>query len=210
MRRRRKEIREYAGLDGMDPSWEGVKDKVYPCLAPRRWVRVRGQAVVYRRFFDLAVYYNVRTDTTGDDIAHTWVDVTLMHVWGIDMQTLHGQALENAKKDGYTIRGIGECTGTDPMPFGPYVMTNRYCFYGAAGLLDRTMIAQFAETKGTGIYILPSSVHELMLLPATKRDDRKILNEMTRDINQWGATPDERLADHAYFYEPVTDNIQII
>lgn len=203
-------IKGHDGPSDMILTWESAKDRIYPCLAPRRWAKVRGWHVIYRRFFDLAVYYNVRTDTTGDDIAYTWVDVTLMHVWGIDMQTLHGQALENAKKDGYTIRDIGEVTGTEPMPFGPYVMTNRHCLYGAAGFLDRTMIAQFAETKGTGIYILPSSVHELILLPATKRDGGRGLDEMVSDINRSVVAPDERLADHAYFYEAVTGNIRIV
>lgn len=202
-------MREDAGLAGAILSWEDIKDRVYPCLAPRRWVKVRGRHAVHRKFLDLAVYYNIRTDITEDGIAHVWVNGDLMHMWGTDMETLDGQARENARKDGYTIRSMEEVIDADPMPFGPYVMTNRHSFYGAAGILDEPMLAQFAETNGADIHILPSSVHELMLIPATREHDVDGLNGMVRDINGWGVMPDERLADHTYRYEAATGDIRI-
>lgn len=189
-------------------SWEDVKDRIYPCLAPRRWRKVSGIRAIRKRFLDLAVYYSVRMRDTEGDMTHTWVGAPLMRAWGIDMGTLDRQATENARKDGYTIRGMEEVLGTEPMPSGMYVMTNRYSSYGAAGLLDGSMIAQFVETTGADTYIIPSSVHELLLLPAAGAQDGKDLNGMIRDINRWGVMPDERLADNAYYYEAATGDIR--
>lgn len=189
-------------------SWEDVKDRIYPCLAPRRWKKVSGIRAIHKRFLDLAVYYSIRMRDTEGDMTHIWVGVPLMQAWGIDVGTLDRQATENARKDGYTIRGMEEVLGTEPMPSGMYVMTNRYSSYGAAGLLDGSMIAQFAETTGIDTYIIPSSVHELLLLPAAGVQDGKDLNGMIRDINRWGVMPDERLADNAYYYEAATGDIR--
>lgn len=178
--------------------WDMVKGMIYPCLAPRRWEKVRSLQAVSRRFLDLAVYYIIRTDD-GDDMMDTWVNGREMRIWGIDMDTLDAQARENARKDGYTVQAAEE-TGADALP-GMYMVTNRYCFYGAAGILDKAMLAQFADEKGTDIYILPPSVHEAMLLPATGKEDERDLNEMVKDMSGWAVRPEERLADHAYRYK---------
>lgn len=179
--------------------WEMMKGMIYPCLAPRRWEKVRSLRAVSRKFLDLAIYYIVRADD-GDDMASAYVNIPLMRTWGIDMDTLDAQARENAKKDGYTIRDIGEFIGAAPST-EMYVMTNRYGRYGAAGMLDEAMLAQFADTKGADIYILPSCVHELILLPATWIGDRQELDEIVKDVNACVVGPEDRLADHAYRYE---------
>lgn len=177
--------------------WDRTKDMVYPCLAPRRWKKAEGKQAIYKRFLDLAVYYILRAEVEGDT-ANICVTKPIVEGW-IDMDTLDTQARENAEKDGYTIRHIREFIGKDALDM--YVMTNRYGLYGAAGMLDKSMLAQFADEKGTDIYILPSSVHELILLPATEERDKKELSEKIKDINRSVVRPGDRLADHAYIYE---------
>lgn len=178
--------------------WDMMRGMVYPCLAPRGWKKPKSGRAVYRRFLDLAIYYIVRAKN-GDDMMSLFVDKPLIDKWGIGMDTLDAQARENAKKDGYTIQDAAGIIEADPSYM--YMLTNRYCLYGAAGMLDKSMLAQFADEKGADIYILPSSVHELILLPVTEERDKGGLNEAIKDANRITADPGDRLADHVYLYE---------
>lgn len=178
--------------------WDMMRGMVYPCLAPRGWKKPKSGRAVYRRFLDLSIYYIARAKN-GDDMMSLFVDKPLIDKWGIGMDTLDAQARENAKKDGYTIQDAAGTIEADPSHM--YVLTNRYCLYGAAGMLDKTMLAQFADEKGSDIYIIPSSVHELILLPAAGAGDKEILDRMVRDMNGIAVGPGERLADHTYLYE---------
>lgn len=178
--------------------WDRTKDMVYPCLAPRRWKKAEGKQAIYKRFLDLAVYYILRAEVEGGT-ANICVTKPIVEGWGIDMDTLDTQARGNAQKDGYTIRRIREFIGIDALDM--YVMKNRRGLYGTAGMLDKSMLAQFADERGTDIYILPASVHELVLLPATAEWDKKDLDGTIKDANRLVVDPRDRLADHAYIYE---------
>lgn len=178
--------------------WDMIKDMVYPCLAPRGWKKPKSGQAVCKRFLDLVIYYIVRMEVEGSMMSFC-VPKPLKDKWGIDMDTLDTQARENAQKDGYTIRRIREFIGIDALDM--YVMKNRRGLYGTAGMLDKSMLAQFADERGTDIYILPASVHELVLLPATAEWDKKDLDGTIKDANRLVVDPRDRLADHAYIYE---------
>lgn len=45
---------------------------------------------------------------------------------------------------------------------------------------------------------LPSSVHEMIILPYEENGDMEVLNNMVAEINQNEVEPEERLTDRAY------------
>ena len=79
--------------------------------------------------------------------------------------------------------------------------------YGAAGILNRKLVGEFAW--GRNFYILPSSVHETLFVPATGVEEKEMLDRMVAEINAAQVLPEEQLTDHAYYYDGEADEIRM-
>lgn len=81
-----------------------------------------------------------------------------------------------------------------------YVLTNQKKVFGAICIRYPELLAQIAERLEGDFYILPSSVHECILVPADERVSKDMLKEMVTDINHTQVEPQEMLADQVYLY----------
>lgn len=80
-----------------------------------------------------------------------------------------------------------------------YVITNSDACYGASAVLDVEAIRVFFRPKNINkVIVLPSSVHEMLLVPANFAPGMDELNAMVREINATQVAPEERLTDRAY------------
>lgn len=100
--------------------------------------------------------------------------------------------------------------GEDTAGLSMYVMTNRDKFFGAAGIACREELRQTAEELKSDLYILPSSVHEVILLPVTGGIDPGQLKDMVRDVNRTQLSPEEVLSDCVYRYSREGREIRIV
>ena len=91
-----------------------------------------------------------------------------------------------------------------------YVASNATKTYGAAVFFYPGFIKDFAEKVDADLYIFPSSVHEIIIAPATKEHNRKELIKMVCEVNASKVAPDEVLADTVYYYDRAVDVIEII
>lgn len=82
-----------------------------------------------------------------------------------------------------------------------YVLTNHQKINGAASILYPGMLEHLAKRFRGGFYIIPSSVHEVLLLKEEETEDVR-LNGMVREVNETQVDPEEVLADHVYYYVP--------
>ncbi len=81
-----------------------------------------------------------------------------------------------------------------------YVLTNRQKINGAACMLYPDVLKIFGEKLGRDFYILPSSVHELVLVPQDESISKEALWEIVTDINRTQVAQEEILADSVYYY----------
>ena len=81
-----------------------------------------------------------------------------------------------------------------------YVVTNRHDFFGANALLYSDVIGEVAGKIGTDCYILPSSVHDLIILSAETYFKQNKLANIVRTTNNESVRPSERLSDSVYLY----------
>lgn len=80
-----------------------------------------------------------------------------------------------------------------------YVVSNRCKMKGASAILDRDMLRGFAKRHGVNeLVVLPSSIHEMLVLPFDTSIDIDAMSEMVREINATKVSPEERLTDRAY------------
>lgn len=82
-----------------------------------------------------------------------------------------------------------------------YVLSNEDKTYGAAIVLNDKVMDDIAEKVGGEFYILPSSVHELLIIPRNADTDLKLLESMVQEVNATQVAPEERLSDHVYAYD---------
>lgn len=88
-----------------------------------------------------------------------------------------------------------------------YVLTNQQRFLGACCILYDDVLKEIAERLDSDLYILPSSIHEVILMPVTVTESVPALSQMVCDINQSEVSAEEILSDHIYYYHRSTDSI---
>lgn len=89
-----------------------------------------------------------------------------------------------------------------------FVLSNRQRLQGAVCMFYPGVLKQFAGRIGRNLYILPSSVHEVLLLPDQGDRNRQELLRMVTEINENCVADCEILADSIYYYRIETDRIE--
>ena len=80
------------------------------------------------------------------------------------------------------------------------VATTRGSVHGAAVLMYPGFLKAVSERIGS-FYILPSSVHEILLIPEQDAPKAEDLNLMVYSVNRAEVIPEERLSDIAYHFD---------
>lgn len=89
-----------------------------------------------------------------------------------------------------------------------FVLSNRQRMQGAVCMFYPGVLRKFAGRIGRNLYILPSSVHEVLLLPDQGDKDSQELLQMVMEINENCVADCEILADSVYYYRRETDRIE--
>ena len=182
---------------------------------------------------DLAVTYHIELGEHEGSHLSTAVTYRLMETYGIDTKKLHEIALENMDSlSPATFQGMSETMAELMMPdmmdngmseeearravktmLPPgqeetmYVLSNRNRLHGAAALLNVGMMDDITGKIGKEYFILPSSIHEVLIVPKTDQMDLESLENMVREVNTTQVLPKERLSDHVYVYDTETHEV---
>ena len=93
-----------------------------------------------------------------------------------------------------------ESSTTAPLPASLYVLSNEDSFFGAAALFYPGMLERLTILMGGAFYVLPSSIHEVLLLPVTDGDAQK-LADIIKTANRTVTDSDVFLADDLFVCE---------
>ena len=173
---------------------------------------------------DLAVTYHIAIGKEESGTMSAPITNRLMEGYGVDVEQLHQIALDNMDtltpatfksmtetmvdmmlpdmmRNGMTeeqareaIAGMIPPTPDEMM----YVLSNEDKLNGAAVLLNDKVMDDITEKLGQDYFILPSSVHEVLIVPKNDQMDLKTLESMVQDVNATQVAPEERLSDHVY------------
>lgn len=163
---------------------------------------------------DLAVTYHINLGNSEDGAMSCAITNSLAETYGVTAEDLHEIAMANMEEiNKPTFKGMtevmmemmgGELPEGFPMPEGPeqmYVLSNESKLNGAAAMLDTNLMDQIAEKLDGDYFILPSSVHEVLIVPMQGEMDRENLENMVQEVNATQVSPEERLSDHVYAYD---------
>lgn len=87
-----------------------------------------------------------------------------------------------------------------PTEMPMYVMTNKDALFGANAILDRDSMVTLTEKFEDDIWIIPSSVHEVIVIPRNCGMDIKDLTEMICSVNESEVAAHEVLGTHPYLF----------
>lgn len=207
---------DYDEITSLD-HWEAVKDKIFPILLSTSMNEELLKKLVSRKFLDLSIVYVIRLTSNNSDTGSVKITHELLKGYGVSEHALYAQAMTNMDLEGYAIQDIVSVLKSmglnsenldmdrDTMDPQMFVLSNRNKLYGAAGMLNNRLL----QSIGRDLYILPSSVHETILIPADPGTSVEQLNQMISEVNYTQLDPEERLSDHAYFYDFKTNKVSI-
>lgn len=210
------------GKDMRAFQWDNIKDCVYPAMVWTERKQELLSLIPHRRFLDLSVTYIIRRAYPGCGSIAVRVTTEMANRMEITEEELYRQALENMEKDQYEIKSVEEIfresfgKAPDEEAVEDFaeddsllVLTNGKKWYGAAGLL---LGREFFRKKlgERNYYVIPSSIHEALFVPADSFWERDEVQCMLRLTNQGEVSEDEWLNDHLYFYNGKTGEIEIL
>ena len=89
-----------------------------------------------------------------------------------------------------------------------YLLTNKDRAYGAIYMAMPDVLKQIGRELGKDFYILPSSIHECLILPDTDLMDEEGLNSLVRMVNSDCVQEKDVLADHVYYYDRLLQHVR--
>ncbi|MBR1523675.1 MAG: hypothetical protein IJ641_04380, partial [Lachnospiraceae bacterium] len=91
-----------------------------------------------------------------------------------------------------------------------YILSNKDRINGAGAMMYDGILRKFAGNLGNDIYILPSSIHELILVPECDVMDPDSLMEMIADVNDTQVSREEILSYSLYKYSRERDAVEMV
>jgi len=134
--------------------------------------------------------------------------------WDISQKELFAAARRNTPRlfGARTMdvrQALGERAAKEEPPY-IYVLTNERMLYGAICMLYPGVLERIAQKAGGDLYILPSSVHEVIVVPRREGMAGEDLKKMVREINHTQLSPEEVLSDSVYLYDSREKGITLL
>lgn len=171
---------------------------------------------------DFAVGFQWIVDTDDRRLGSVRITDDQMEMWGVTTDELTQLAVANSAREfPPVLRNIedvlreilqdngGSCCGfnmsefedcCEEREFPMYVLSNSNSHMGASAILALPFLDEFREKIGEDFWILPSSIHEVILVPVSKIRDREKLSAMVHEINETQVPPQEVLSDVVYSF----------
>ena len=194
-------------------SFDVVRDKVCMYLVNKDLNTEWLEDTVHTDFLDLAIAFKI-VFTLEEGLASIRVSTKVFECWDISVDELYEIALQNSiKLMPEVVRPLEEIVRERghrvPGGFDLYVATNKTCSSGAGVILYPGVLKNLATELNSDLFILPSSRHEVIVVPEETAMDVCALREMVNEVNTNEITRDDLLSFNVYKYVRETDKVVI-
>ena len=185
-------------------------------------------------YLDLAIVFYLLIDQNGLENTTALIRNSQLMLWNINVEELYDIAIENTptllpyeftsmskimarlfienfNKENLYSEEFDQffellqsmCSKEEQM----YVLSNKQRFYGDAVILYPDVLEMIAKKLDNDFFILPSSIHEVIILPFTDQLEKEDLIEMVHEVNTTEVDQIDRLSDSVYIYSRQTHEI---
>lgn len=196
-----------------------VKDSLYLRMVPGNSPILSNAP--HKMIGDMAVITNVNLDSMSNENGRSCVAVTtqLMEMYGIDQDQLFADAEKNSlEKEPIVLTPLGNMIAAliqseelpDPADAGitAYVASNPSGFHGAAIAAYPNFADKCLNELGGDFWVIPSSVHEFILIKDDGHGKPEDLEAMIRNVNETVVEPRDFLSDHVYHFSERTHTLE--
>ena len=176
--------------------------------------------VPHKEMEDMSVVYRMLVDegpSSDDGRATVLVTNNLLDQFGVTAEQLYTDAMENAPElKPAVIQGMSEIMmemmgreqamemgipEMDPADEMMFVASTPDRIHGAGVIAYQEFMDQAAEKLGGDFFILPSSIHEILLVRDDGETNADTLRDMVQEVNETQVSPEEKLTDNVYHYD---------
>ena len=181
-------------------------------------------AIPHTQIEDMSVTYHLLMDESSEETKSLLVTGAMVENWGVSVARLHQDAAENTEMQHRPkIQTLSSMLGMEPASdrdgYGNklqfedmlekldfknsemYVLTNFEGEGGATVMCYPGVLESIAEHAEKDFFVIPSSVHEMLILPDDGYFNLRDLKMIVKDVNESVVAPDERLSDSVYHYD---------
>lgn len=201
---------------------DSLKDRVTPMLINAKANKEMLQTMPHILVEDLAVIFKVDMYLPGGDGRGTMkIKNEMLERWGISKTELYQKAASNVQKYDAPVMtpmsemvfefASGEKTNTnlleEPQMISDFdnemmfVLSNESRYHGTSALVCSEVMNKINELMPNGFYILPSSIHETLIVSKECGMGGKELGQMVREVNRDMVSREEVLSDRVYEYD---------
>ena len=213
--------------------FKAVKDKIVLRLINYDKNKEQLKECPHKRFLDLAITFRYVASKDAMGLASSLVCNKEFEMWNVDLEDLYQLALFNTMREfpwqmESLVKVVADCFG-NRLPehlkaelmedieslenaenrVNMYVLTNDAGLNGATCILYDNVIKNFAKVQECNVFILPSSIHEVMLVPENAETEPEFLENLVLDANQSAVGLIDLLSNHVYYYDREKEKIYI-
>lgn len=207
---------DFANVAEVYQDYEKVKDNLVLCIRKS----TQNNDDLKRKYLDMELYVRFIVTSDTDGMASIVVKKEHVKMWGVNPQTVIAQARQNSEKQ-YTIDGMADVLKEmsagrdigidfDDIALKPmYILGNSNRVNGASVINSTKVLGKLAKSINENLYILPSSIHEVIAVTASFVEDASYLKDMIRCVNDTEVRPEERLSYNLYYFDRETKKVYV-
>lgn len=169
-------------------------------------------------FLDLSIVFESILSEIYEDRASILIHNNHLQAWGITQDKLSEDAYHNAPLiNEYDIISLEDILCDMPNAIEidnasslMFILSNKKCINGAACMLYPGVLKNFSRKIGRNMYIIPSSVHEVLLIPETADMNAETIRNMIQEVNDTQVAEMDILSYSVYYYDMNTDKVTIL
>lgn len=197
-------------------NWDYVKDHLVLCIAPKG----TNKDNLTIPYLDLELYFRVKIGKRKEVVGSYKVKEEMLKSLNVTTEILLETALNNTDYITSSMMDILAdmlSDNGDDLPvemlndadkIAQVVITNISKTHGASAIYKKEILKKLADKYESDLYIIPSSIHEIIVLPYDKSISIADMNMMIKDTNENEVAPEERLSDHVYIFRRNTMEIE--
>lgn len=215
--RYKKSVNAVQDFGCMSIDYDTCKERIIYRLVSRERNKALLEHVPYIPFMDMAITFHLIIKVNSSYIQSLKIGKDLQKKWNISTSQLYKLAKQNTKR--ILPEEIGELNHfvakymnirennrdpeedlTNKEKIDMIVVSNEFGLNGASVILYDGVVEKIAEKYDSDLYLIPSSIHEMIVIPAKNRDMYDLFQFMLTDINEKFVGKEEILSDKVYIY----------
>lgn len=168
---------------------------------------------------DFSATYSVNLNESERGVASIPIVTSMLEMWKITKEQLHQDAMQadmmreptffsvedvvmNLMDPGHHAHNyLKDTNSIDVEPNSLFCLSNESKFNGASYIIHEDITQKIGEMIGGDYYVLPSSIHETLIVPDTGLHDVNELEAMVKEVNETQVALDEILSDKVQHYD---------